>query len=134
MRELLDLGQSGAWEPAVSHSRGALRGEGEQEASWTGAGRGKPGLEPVFQGNKLPTSRNQEKGMRERRCEVRACSGPKGGFSGAAPPAPGAHGQLGSGGGGSAGAPGGHLANYSAEAWSRAWPERSFSLLKDKAT
>ena len=82
------FGQSGAWELAVSHSRGALGGEGEQEASWTGAGRGKPGLEPVFQGNKFPTSRNQKKGMRERRREVRACSGPKGGFSEA-------HGQLG---------------------------------------
>lgn len=51
-------------------------------------------------------------------------------------PVPGAHGGWGEAGGGAGvgWAPGGRLANYSAEAQSRAWPERGFSLLKDKVT
>lgn len=58
------FGVIGSLGPQSAAPGGSLDREGEQKASWTGAEGGGRGLgaEPVFQGRKLPTSRNQERG------------------------------------------------------------------------
>lgn len=117
MREMLDLGnqEPGSWQSATPGVPWV--GEGEQGGLLDRCREGQARLEPVS-GHKFPTSRKPEERMRERRREVRACSGPKGGFL--RPMGSWAEAGVGRG---SAGAPGGRLANYSAEVWRRAWPE-----------
>lgn len=72
--------------PGIHLLRGCPGWGGLAEASWTGAETGRPGLEPVFQGNKLPTSRNREKGCEKGDTRCPGLLGPKRCYYGAAPP------------------------------------------------